>query len=206
MRNVEDLNYPLYIGKNQKRARFNTNGMLTFEGTATAFDDLRVSLFGQRLYSPAGKITMNFTDGTVIMAPSGNIDNDGDVVLLNFQIPHAAKVDSPLRVHIHWFQANTTIRSFTFRYRVLSHGQQVPAWSSNISTSTTIENSVFPYTSGIINQITRLIDIPLVGTGISAIVQIRLTRSDSSVGNIEASFLDAHYEIDSCGSDLEYVK
>jgi hypothetical protein len=81
---------------------------------------------------------------------------------------------------------------------------------SNVFSSTTllggaeVAEDVFEYTSGTLNQITRLAAIPVAG--LSTIVQFRLCRTDSETGDIEVLFLDAHYEIDGTGSSEEYVK
>lgn len=68
------------------------------------------------------------------------------------------------------------------------------------------DDSVFTYTSGILNQITKLATIDMTDASISSTVQFRLARTDVTVGDIDATFVDAHIEYDMNGSATEYSK
>ena len=87
------------------------------------------------------------------------------------------------------------------------------AWTSQAYTG-----HAFTYTSGTLNQITQMGTItPPPGCGISDIVQIRVLRdndndstlfagADPLAADVDAVNFDVHIEIDSFGSNQEYVK
>ena len=74
------------------------------------------------------------------------------------------------------------------------------------ATANLVADSVYPYVSGTLDQITRITGIDMTGSGISATVQFRLARTDSTSGDILAVFVDAHVERDTVGSRTEFVK
>lgn len=205
-RNISELSTPLYIGSGSDRMVIDTDGTISFEGEASTWDDLRAPLFGQKLSVTKGSVDYNYIEGTITFESGGSISKEEDVVLMNFQVPHAAKANSLFKFHIHWIQDSLTEREFTIQYRVQSNGAMRSTTWNTLTIPTSVANNVFTYTTGTINQITRLFDLDLTGAGISAIIQIRIARTDSEAGNIDGQFLDAHYQIDSVGSSNEYVK
>jgi len=78
--------------------------------------------------------------------------------------------------------------------------------STSLTTTTEAANEVFPYTSGTLNQIVKFPPIDWSGVGISSTVNFRLARTDSNAGDVYVTFVDGHVEIDSDGSNQEYVK
>ena len=205
-RNVEALTAPLYVGNGANRAKINTDGTFTVEGTATAWNDIRASLIGSKLLENQGTVDYNFSENSVTFQQNGDITDNDDVVLMNFQMPHDAMTSSPFRFHIHWHQVNTNVIQWTLEYRVQSNGGAKDTTWTVVNVPATGTANLFTYTSGTLNQITKLVEIDTTGFGISAVIQIRLTRSDSTGGSVDAYFLDAHYMIDSLGSSEEYVK
>ena len=205
---VTALVSPLYIGNGVNRTKINTDGTITFEGAAVVYDDIQGVLTGANLYTAAGKADFDFDEQCVVLQSGGSITTSGDIVDITLQLRHNAKADTPLNLHIHWEQAAATTIQFTYKYRVQRNGlPKTTAWSSNVlvSTATNGVNS-FTYTSGVLNQISSLGDIPLVGAGLSAVVQIKLARTDSNGGNINVTFIDGHYQIDALGSNEQFVK
>lgn len=186
---------------------FSATGLLQMQGDATVWEDITFPLAAYRLEAVTGTLQYNYSNLSITMSPSGTLGTDADTLIFTVQLPHKAKIDSLLRVHIHWEQAANSAYEFDVRYRVQNNGE---AKASSWSATTTVEmaNNVFSYTAGTIIQITRLIDIDLdaEGANMSSLIQFQLTRSDSVVGDIEAIAVDAHYEIDQLGSDQEYVK
>lgn len=205
-RNIEALVDPLYIGNGANRVKVGTDGTLTVEEEGTTWDDLRASLIGQKLYSNRGTVDYNYSEGAVSFSPNGDITNDDDYVLVNYQMPHAALVDGPFHFHMHWFQTDNTPREITLEYRVQSNGEPKDTTWTQIVAPTGGTADAFTYTSGTLNQITELFTLDTTGFGISAVIQVRMTRSDSVAGAIDITQLDAHYKIDSFGSSEEYIK
>jgi len=205
---VTTLSNPLYIGNGANRAKVATDGTITLEGDATVYEDIWGQLTGENLFETPGKADYSFAESCVTLAPSGAITVDGDCVVISFQMPHSAKADSPLLAHIHWEQTDATARTFVYRYRVQSQGAaKTSSWSSDVTVSTaTAGVNVFTYTSGTLNQVSKLGSISLTSAGISAVVQLRLARTDAVSGNVNVTFIDCHYEKDSFGSRTEYTK
>ena len=174
-------------------------------GDATVWDDVVNSLIGKRLFSVIGTIDYDYDENAIIMQSGGDISDQNDRVIFNLQYPHAAITNGQMRLHMHWNQENATQREFTVQYRIQSNGDNIiTSWTTAISNSA--DDSVFTYTSGTINQITELVAVDMTDAGISATVQFRLARTDSTDGNISVTFVDAHVEFDTDGSRGEYSK
>ncbi len=181
------------------------DGTVISKGDATCWDDLVGSLIGKKLDSTAGKLDYDYDENAIVMQSGGNSSSSSDRLIFNYQKPHGAKADSELRLHAHWEQTSSNVIQFYTEYRVQGNGDtKTTAWS-NI-TRTSAANSVFTYASGTLNQITMLAEIDWSSVAISSTVQFRLTRTDSTAGDILATFVDAHIEYDMSGSREEYSK
>lgn len=182
-----------------------SDGTTAKRGEATVWDDVVNSLIGRRLYSNQGTIDYDYNENAILFSDDGNISNINDRVVFNLQYPHGAIANGTMNLHIHWTQEDTTDIGFTIQYRIQSNGNaKTTTWTT--VTSSSLTDSVFTYTSGILNQITNLAVIDMTGAGISATVQFRMTRSDSNGGTIMGTFVDAHVERDTEGSRQEFVK
>ncbi len=174
-------------------------------GDATVWDDLVGSLIGRRLSSVAGKVDYNWDENSITMQPGGAITTRNDLLIFNYQYPHACRASGHMKLHAHWEQPNSNKVVWTVRYRIQSNGAaKTTDWTEVEANSE--DNSIYTYESGTLNQITELADVDLTGAGISATVQFRLARTDSTATDIEATFIDAHVERDMLGSRAEYAK
>lgn len=206
-RNVEALQQSLKVGTTADGdvTEIQPDGTLRLKGAATVWDDLVGSLIGRRLASSVGSLDYDWDENAISMGPNGDIDSSNDRIVFNFQYPHKAIVNGRMNLHIHWEQENATNREFTVEYRVQKNGDTKSAvWSKVIVASNTF--NVFPYASGVVNQITPLVSVDMINAGLSPTVQFRLTRSDGNSGSILATFIDAHFESDGGGSNQEFVK
>ena len=193
------------IGSSTDYIEVEPDGTVKSVGTSTLWDDIVGSLVARRLTSTVGTLNYNYDENTITMQSGGGITDQNDRLIFNFQYPHAAITDGEMRLHIHWEQDTATTREFTVQYRIQSNGTaKTTAWTQVVVDSNT--NNIFTYTSGTINQITELVAIDMTGAGISATVQFRLARTDSNSGDVEATFVDAHVEMDTNGSREEYSK
>lgn len=205
-RDVSALETPLYLGNGNNRTVVETTGELKFEGNATIWDDTPNSLIGQRLFSNIGTIDYDYDEACLVASANGDINSNSDTVILSFQVSHSAKNEGDLMLHVHWEQEDATEREFTYQYRVQANGQpKTTTWTGPTSVTSTVGN-IFTYESGVLNQITDLGTLDTTGKGLSAIVQIRFTRSDSNAGTINITSVDAHYEKDTVGSREEFTK
>ena len=183
-----------------------TNGVIRLFGAATCWDDVIGNLVNRRLYSVAGKLAYNYANNSITASPSGDIEDVDDCLIDNIQIPHAAKADGVIRQHIHWEQPDAKSYIWTRRYRMQSNGQaKVTDWVTDTAEANSSDDLI-TYVSGTLNQITRFPDIDITDAGISATFQTRIARTDSETGDVEMVFLDTHMELDSFGSDYEFVK
>jgi hypothetical protein len=129
-------------------------------------------------------------------------------------MPHSWKLGSVVHPHIHYRQTAAAIPNFLLQYRWQVNGQaETTAWTNYICNV-----AAYPYTSGNINQIVHDGGItPPIGATISDIVEFRVLRdngntsglfagADALSATVRVKFFDVHYEIDTLGSNTEYVK
>ena len=205
MRNINEYAASEGFGSGGNRTKFEDDGTPVKEGTATGWEDIVGSLIGKTLASSSGQVDYNWEENTITFQPNGVITNTDDRLMFNLQYPHSALENGNMNLHIHWEQTDAVNKEFTIEYRIQRNGQlKNPTWTQVIVN--TVDGNKYPYTSGTLNQITELANISMVGAGISATVEFRLARTDSNVGNIEATFVDAHYLMDTDGSREEWVK
>lgn len=181
-----------------------TDGSTMRNGSSTMWDDLTGSLIARRLESTTGKLQYDYAENCIEMESGGSIGTTADRLIFNFQKPHGAKTYSEFRLHIHWEQVSSNNIEFTLQYRIQNNGSaKTTAWTTVTVDNT---NNKFPYTSGTINQITELVELDWSTSSLSATCQFRLARTDSTAGDINATFVDGHVERDNIGSRTEYVK
>jgi hypothetical protein len=183
------------------------DGSLRAVGSAMVWDDIAGNLFGKSIYSPSGKIDYNWVENTITFQSAGSIKNLADRIQFNLQFPHATYFGpgSTVGLHIHWLQDSVVPRIFTIQYKIQRNGEAYETTWEEIIVDTNV-NPIYSYTSGTINQISELVEIDLLGYRLSDILQIRMARTDSEVGDCEVTFVDAHIMLDSDGSQDEYVK
>jgi len=173
------------------------------------WDDLANSLIARRLESTQGTLQYNYDESCITMQPGGAIDDDRDRLIFNIQKPHGmcnAAGSCTFNLHIHWEQPDDTDREFTVQYRVQENNAlKNTTWTTAVVSSN--DNNVFDYTSGTLNQITKLVDIDLSAVSLSSTVQFRLARTDSETGDINAVFVDVHVPyIQGRGSREEFIQ
>lgn len=194
------------FGSGNNKTLFNIKGQRKATGEATQWDDLVGAVSGLKLTAVAGKATYSFSENVIVFNSGGDITNEADYVTWNIQKEHKVKENSVLKMHIHFEKEDTTVRTFKLWYRIQNNGgTKTTAWTELLA-NTENPAEVFVYVSGIQNQITRFTDIDWSAVGISSTVQFRMTRSDIEAGDVNVSFIDGHVEIDSDGSNDEYVK
>lgn len=175
----------------------------------SVWDDLVGSLIARNLSSVAGALNYNWDENSITMQPEGSISTQADRLVFNYQKPHAMSNTAPnntMNLHIHWEQPSADDREFTVQYRIQENGATKETEWTTIVVTASSTNNAFTYTSGTLNQITRLVNIDLSTYALSSTVQFRLARTDSVAGDIEATFIDAHIPYDQLGSRQEYIK
>jgi len=130
-------------------------------------------------------------------------NDTAEVAYFIVQMPHAYKLGTDLKPHIHFIQSAVTVPVFKLVYRWYNNGGAVPAYESAIATS----SLKYTYTSGSILQIASFPYITSSASGLSSILDIKLYRDDNVVtGDVLVKEFDIHFQADSFGSSTEYIK
>ena len=206
MPQIDDYTKGTGFGSATGRTTFDSDGQVKATGEATQWDDLVGDVISKKLSSTTGKLDYNWTENSMKFQSGGSISTAADRLTWNVQKMHKVKEDSQLYYHIHYEQSDATIREFTMQYRIQGNGEAKTTEWTQISAVTEENNLVFPYTSGTLNQILKFDPIDWSEVGISSTVNFRLARTDSESGDVYVSFVDGHVEIDSWGSNQEYIK
>lgn len=186
-------------------SKFEQDGTMQAMGDATVWDDIVQSLIGQRLFSVVGKVDYNYDNNSITMQSAGSMAQANDRIIFNLEKRHGLKTASTFKLHAHWEQVSANKIEWTTDYRIQQNGTaKTTSWTRLTANST--DNSAFAYSAGTLNQITELADIDLSTAGLSATVNFRIVRDDSTAGDIEVVFIDAHAEWDMLGSRTEYTK
>ena len=196
----------LNTGNNLGSAVFDINGTLKLYGTATVFTDLYTPIISAKL---AGVNDPDFTDfngiGTYAYEFQNNVVATEDEVFLTFQMPHSYKLNSQFKPHIHWSPDSSNTGNSRF---------QLNCSKADINSQFTQITFRFDANSTTNKFGTHQIsdsNITTSCTNISCIMQCRLWRNSSATEDDYASgtylhAIDFHIEMDTLGSDAEYVK
>jgi hypothetical protein len=183
-------------------AEFSENGVLRLYGEATAWDDFSVPLTRDK-QGQAGKPDYDF-DELGLLFPQ---DDATEIVYFVYQMPHSKLLDSALRMHIHYIQAEEAQPTFKIDYRIYPANAAPPETWTTISTASNARGR-FTYTSGSMSQIGKFPEItPPASEETSLNLDMKLYRDDNDVtGDVLTKYIDFHFQRDSFGSDEEYVK
>ena len=131
-------------------------------------------------------------------------NDDTEIAYIIAQIPHAWKLGSNIRPHIHFIQTSADIPIFKIDYKWYDNNGTVPATWTTIATT----DCEFTWSSGSLLQICSFPEIDGSGiTGVSSILDIKLYRDDNVVtGDVLVKEFDIHYLVDADGSRQEYIK
>lgn len=166
------------------------------------WDDLSVSLTRDK-QGQSSKPDYDFTENGLLFPQN----DPAEIVYLVIQMKHAKVLGTGLMPHVHYIQDEVPQPTWKIDYRWYNNGAAVPGSWTTISTADG-NKGVFDYTSGAIMQIGAFVEVlPPASEDVSSNFDLRLYRDDNDVtGDVLAKFIDLHYQIDSLGSDAEYVK
>ena len=203
---IKDFFKNIGIGSGTNVTKFDENGQPIHEGEATQWDDISGSIAGLKLLSNTGSIDFDWENNEWLFDKSGNIANQADRLIWNVQKFHKVKENSELHYHMHYKQTDEIVRSFKIQFRIQPNGGAYTNTWTDLTTTTAPENLVFPYVSGMLNQIVKFPAIDWSAVGISSTLNFRITRDDTDIQVVAVSFIDGHVEIDSDGSNTEWSK
>lgn len=179
---------------------FEADGTLVMSGSATVWDDLFFPLTTAKqgqTDQPAFS-----TSECAYLFPQADTSH---VMYIIAQYPHDWTLGTSVHPHVHWKQTQSGSVVFKMDYKWFDLGGVVPA---NYTTYT-MSNSVMPYTSGSIHQLTTG-SAYISGShisGVSSIMLIKLYRDDNTyTGNAVTYQMDIHINKNTLGSRSEYIK
>lgn len=180
------------------------------------WEDHRFPASNPELDTATSRLSVDHANlGTIF--PTNSRLTDVDAIGVIDQTSHMWKLATDIHPHIHWIQ---TIESATphwvLSHRVYGAGEVPPAWT----TEKWATNEVAVYAAGM-EQLTTFPAIDMSAytarTDLSIIIDMKLYRDISNTSGLFAGVdgygatvllkeLDNHYQVDSLGSVLEYMK
>lgn len=170
--------------------------------TYPAWDNLMVPAIA---INPAGTPTpasIDTDDGTLLFAT-------GNTAACQFQMPHAWKVGTNIKLHIHW--CKTTSAAGTVKWRVKYEWTNIGGTISAFSAFTDLTEVAAAPNSDTAGKHALAEHPEISGSGktMSSVIRVVIERNatgDTYGANAKLLGIDIHYQIDSFGSHLEYIK
>lgn len=177
----------------------------------TRWDDLRFPSQGIRITGPGGAWPPD-TDTTtaLLLFDGGRTEMIGGVA----QLPHSWKEESALRPHVHWSKTTSATGDvrWVIDYEVWNNGDTSLLTYVNQSVSLTPVAGTPDNDTANELLISSFDEIDMTGMRASSLVFWRISREGGDVtdtyNGADARLIefDIHYEIDSFGSAMEFVK
>ena len=194
------------LGGSSNYSEFEADGTLIFNGDATTWEDVQIPGYSTRFFG-GNAPTFAVWNGSTLYLPEFDDDAGDDQVYFTVQIPHAWKEGSTIYPHVHFVADNAPASGTTVEWGLEYTWTSV---NGTFSTSSTIYGS----TDGIgtdVHEVVGLGGIDGTGQKISSMLICRLFRNASGAtddfeGNIMLLQFDIHYEVNSAGSRLEFIK
>jgi len=177
------------------------------------FEDVSGYNLGSRFDSVSGKIDNNFAEGGLNFNTGANLSSNTDALITNYQLPHKTYRGEGAFIypHIHWIQTDTNLSDWKVEYRVLNGGV-IGGWIEQDKADYLGIRKTYPG-SGDFVQITSFAPISIAGLDLSSIIQIRMWRDTTSVGNTDTIsgdvclvYTDAHVPLTYLGSQEELTQ
>lgn len=190
---------PNRVGSGNSYTEFANDGTLTLQNDATVWDDYMMAL----TQGKQGANSLPDFDYTNVgyLFPQNDAS---EIIYLIGQLPHTYKEGSRIYPHLHWQQKGPSAIGWFVDYKIYANGLPAPSAFTTLALS----SSVWAYTSGSFAQISKSVSgIDGTDFAISTVLLFKLYRNDNTYnGDALASQFDIHFEVDSLGSRLEYIK
>lgn len=198
---ITDTGIIVTIGDGTNQTKIASDGTLTLEGTATAWDDL---VFSAHAAKKGALDKPDWDDTNVgLLFPQ---NDTSEYVQIICQMPHRWKAGSDIYPHVHYQRTSAGKPTFKIAYCWINIGDATATPTTVVELGT----EVVTYTSGTIHQINKsAAAISGSGKTMSSILLIKLYRDDNTLAPSADSLVyqfDIHYEVDSFGSSSEYTK
>lgn len=204
------------IGDGINNTYIESDGSLSYEGTATRWDDLKVPVNAVKVKNITDPpVWDDFIGSTGLLWFEGAKSQD---VIFTIQMPHAWKEGTAIFPHVHWTSGRTgdsapgaTRVTWGLEYYWANPGDVFPTSTTAITGNTAATNPLPGSIALREHVITPLGSGGITGTGthtLSSMLVCRLYRVNDGDYSGDAGLLeiDFHYQIDSDGSRQEYIK
>ena len=206
------------IGDGTNNTYIESDGSLSYQGSATRWDDLKVPVNSLKIKGTVDEAKWDvFIGSTALLWFENNKSQD---VVFTLQMPHAWKEGSDIFPHVHWTTGKNGSGSapgsdtveWNLEYSWASVGEVFPGTTINTKSTVAAPNTGDGHVALKEHVITPLGSIAGTFEGVkktlSSMLVCRLYRSasDSYGGDAGLLEIDFHYEIDSDGSRQEYTK
>ena len=195
------------IGSENDYLSITNYGEIRLTGSAIVWDDLR---FPASAINPPGGIGGAAVDtvdtpfiGTLLFDPASV-----EICVGQAQMPHGWKEGSYLSPHVHWSPISTSTGSVVWRLSC-----ETANVGEAYNGSYTYISEVASYSDGTLNDhiLSDFSDLDMTGKTISNMTLWRISRmatsgSDTYPQDARLLEFDIHYQIDSLGSNAEYLK
>lgn len=189
--------------------KIEADGSLMFEGNATVWDDLRVSMD-----NGSSSATLGYFPGDSSGGQIWYFKDASGLETLSFQaqLPHSYKEGTNIYPHIHWTPKASEPGNVEWNldYTWVNYDATTPLAFPATATSTVVATGPFVQRT---HLITSLASGGLNGAGkkVSSILICRIWRNSANSADTYSNdagllSLDFHYQIDTVGSREEYVK
>jgi hypothetical protein len=206
-----DTNGALYLGGNVNGIKINVGGEITFIGSATRWDDLRIEPNARTTGAKAPTFATYKT--TLYLYDFDNAAAGSEKeIFFTVQLPHAWKEGSTIYPHVHWVNRTAGTAGHVVRWGL----EWTKAKIATVFGATTTQYGTTIVASGDItvadsHLITSLGSITMTGDTVSTVLICRLFRNssdsaDTYTGTAGLLYIDFHIELDSFGSAQEYIK
>ena len=183
---------------------FQYDGSPILNGTATVWDDLRISLNTRYSGNTVPGLT-GFAGSSSLLAYYFTGGTQMQEIFFEVQMPHSWKEGTTIYPHVHWSPGDATSGNVVWRLEY-TWANYEGTYPSSTTISTTQAAAGTAWTS----QIAPFSGMDGSGKKISSMLYCRLFRdpngSDTYSGNAFLLGFDVHFEINSFGSRLEYIK
>lgn len=164
------------------------------------WDDLRFPAQGINPPGQPSDPNVSTTDGSLIFSASNT-----NIIAGIAQMPHGWAEGTTIKPHIHWYPVNTNAGDvlWRFEYEIISMGD-VPA-QDYTADDLVVSTDVGKY------SIDGFSDLTMTGRQVSDLIAWKVSRIggdalDTYAGTAHLYEFDIHYQIDSLGSEREFLK
>ena len=171
------------------------------------WDDLRFPASG---FNPPGQASdpdYDTTNGGWLFDATGT-----EVLFMQAQMPHAWVEGSAIKPHVHWQKTTSASGNvlWRFSYKMAPIGEVMDAAFTDVDVTTTVAGTPDNDTANE-HLISSFSELSMTGKSLSDMILIKLSRiggdaSDTYAADARLLEFDIHYQINSLGSEQEFVK